>query len=174
MRTTLTLAALVLSFVPAASAHANHPFATVDSLYVRYVGHRPNPVVRHELVHRLLSGAPVLHIEAAILGSHDYFLHHGHSEAGFIHGMFHDVTGRHPSRHETAYWMGRLDRVGHSRYALALEFLRETRYAAPVAVGYTPAPVVITPPAPVVVAPPILPAYPVTPRTGLSISFNLR
>jgi hypothetical protein len=152
----------------AASARADHRDVVVG-WYGRYLGRPAEHHGLHAHVHALRAGTPALQVEAAILGSSEYYVRHGGCIDGYITGLYVDVLGHRPTPREVRYWTARLDHCGN-REVLAVEFLREHRPVvvapAPVPV-YRPAivdPVVVVRPAPVVV-PPVR----VAPSFGLSI-----
>lgn len=51
---------------------------------------------------------------ALILGSDEYYAHHGGTDVGFVSGLYQDILGRSPSTGDLELWVGWL-RSGHSR-----------------------------------------------------------
>jgi hypothetical protein len=76
---------------------------------------------------RLRRGARPEEVQAAMMGSDEYFKLHGSRPRAFIAAMYVDVLGRAPSRSEVNVWMTTLERFGGSRERTALEFLNVAR-----------------------------------------------
>ena len=98
----------------------------VQTWYMKYL-HRPvDPAGLDAWVQQMRCGLPALSVEAAILGSEEYWCTHGHSPHGFVAGLYEDVLGRRACPEEVHFWVCRLQRCG-CRKALAKAFLCETR-----------------------------------------------
>jgi hypothetical protein len=171
----------------------------VQGWYARYLNRQADPAGLDNWVRQLRNGASPEFVQAAILGSDEFYANCGRSPEGYVNGLYGRVLGRKPCRQEIAEWCGNLRRCG-CRIKLAQQFLGSCRrelviappvYQPPVAVpvpAYSPPPVVAVPapvyaPRPVVVAPvqrvyvPVaVPAYPrvYEPVYGSSVGFRLQ
>ena len=98
----------------------------VQKWYLRYL-HRPaDPCGLESWARALRCGTPPVCVEAAILGSDEYYCAHGHCPRGFVIGLYEDVLRRTPCPHDVHYWVCRLKRCG-CRTKLAKEFLCAAR-----------------------------------------------
>ncbi len=120
--------ALVFS-VGAAAAQYGGPRAMVESWYRQYLGRDADPIGLHDHIQALERGTPPLLVQAAILGSAEYYRLNGANPEGFIVGLYRDVLRRPPTPAEMDVWLRRAAR--ESRSDLATRFLRELRVAAP-------------------------------------------
>lgn len=120
---TLAAAALVAVALGATEAKASPcPYTDmVTDWYVRYLNRAPDPGGLHTWVSALRCGADPRDVEAGILASEEYFCRYGHSNPGFVTGLYTDVVGRAPCAHEIEEWMCRLRQIG-CRKRLSLEF----------------------------------------------------
>jgi len=118
----------------------------VESWYHRYLHRPPDACGLENWVRHLRCGASPEFVQAAILGSDEYYCAHGRSAEGYVAGLYADVLGRAACREEIHEWVCNLNRCG-CRVKLAQQFLcaaqRELHAAAaPVATPvYTPQPV---------------------------------
>jgi hypothetical protein len=92
----------------------------LDSWYRRYLG---RPVDQNGL-QSWLAQLGNMNVEAAILGSPEYYDRHGDTPEGFVTGLYVDVLGRQPAAQEVQGWLVRLAQLGGNRTALADDFLR--------------------------------------------------
>jgi Domain of unknown function (DUF4214) len=168
-----------------AKAHNNrHHVDMVNAWYHQYLGRGAEPGGLHTWVSALHCGAEPIDVQASILASDEYLCRHGHSEAGFVTGLYTDILCRTPCAQEVHDWLCRLRAIG-CRKRLALEFFaaagpelarRNSRYE-PITHGHhDPYPRVPVRTAPVV-APvavrPVLPAPPLhTPGRGLRLGVS--
>jgi hypothetical protein len=98
----------------------------VQGWYAQYL-HRPvDPCGLDNWVRQLRCGMSPECVQAAILGSEEYWCAHGHNPKGFVLGLYADVLGRTACEHDVHYWACRLQRCG-CRKALAKEFLCAAR-----------------------------------------------
>jgi hypothetical protein len=121
---TLILAAVVsLGMNPAmASAHWNTA-AIVNGWYHQYL-HRPvDPEGLRTWTAYLRQGASPVWVQANLLGSEEYFLHHGACPRRFVAGLYADVLGRPATIQEIHAWVRQLA-CGGCRVQLALAFLQ--------------------------------------------------
>jgi hypothetical protein len=119
----IPIAALLVGLAVAGAAGAQFRAreALIASWYHRYLHREPDPTGFRDHLQALRGGAPPLVVESEILGSEEYYRHHGATPRGFVLGLFRDVLGRPPTRGEMAYW---LDRVhDDSRAGAARRFL---------------------------------------------------
>lgn len=121
--TTLTAAALVAVALGATEAKASHdPYTDmVTDWYHRYLNRAPDPGGLHAWVAALRCGTDPRDVEASILASEEYFCRYGHSEPGFVTGLYTNVLGRAPGAHEIENWTCRLRQIG-CRKRLSMEF----------------------------------------------------
>jgi hypothetical protein len=130
----------------------------LDSWYRRYLG-RP---VDQTGLEAWLPQLAKINVEAAILGSPEYYNRNGGTPEGFVTGLYVDVLGRQPAPSEVQGWLVRLQQLGWDRTALAGDFLpaaaTELSLRGQPQPGYQPAvPPIVQPP--VTVAPYIAPVY---------------
>ena len=115
----------VLAVAGAARSQPGSAEGLIASWYHRYLHREPDPTGFRDHLQALYGGAPPLVVESEILGSEEYYRHHGATPRGFVLGLFRDVLGRPPTRGEMAYW---LDRVhDDSRAGAARRFLERFR-----------------------------------------------
>ncbi len=105
-----------------AKAH-DSPYADmVRSWYHRYLHRAPDPGGLHTWVSALRGGSSPEEVQANILASEEYFCQHGHSDVGFVAGLYADVLGRGARPEEVEDWLCRLRRLD-CRTQLSREFL---------------------------------------------------
>jgi hypothetical protein len=158
----LALTAAGLAAVMPATARACHEERLVQNFYLRYLQRPADPCGLDNWVRQLRCGMPPECVEAAILGSEEYYCLHGHCPRRFVQALYADVLGRAACGDEIEFWACRLRRCG-CRKALAKDFLCAARrelsgpppgfgppvYAPPVAPVYVPVrPAPVIPPAP--------------------------
>jgi hypothetical protein len=102
----------------------NNQRALVESWYQLFL-HRPaDEGGMRDFMDRLRRGASPLEVQAAMLGSDEYFRLNGSRDRAWIAAMYSDVLNRSPSPREVQGWVQSLRRSGGSRAGTALEFLR--------------------------------------------------
>lgn len=177
----LTAAALLVLGLAGvnANAHACPHTALVQSWYQRYLHRQPDPQGLHTWVSALRQGESPLAVQASILASDEYFCRYGHTNAGFVTGLYTDVLGRAPCAQELADWSHRVRRLG-CRKRTAQEFCAATASAGLPPVLEVPAPHLhghhhVVPPAVVPEFPrtAFRPVRPVYPPVGGPVRFNL-
>ncbi len=115
----LTLAA---GLVPSV-AFAQSDVELVESYYRRYLHRRPDPLGLRNNLYLLRNGATPQDIQAALLGSGDYYNLQGAQDDLWVMGLYEDVLGRRPTNREVDYWLDQLEQT-LSRQATALQFLK--------------------------------------------------
>lgn len=143
--------------------------------YARYLGRPIDPAAMETWGRKLVRGDSPRQVEAALLGSREYFQRNGNNNIGFIRGLFRDVMSTEPQGGQLEYWLEKLNDFGY-RDDLAEHFLKAARKAgaipAPLATPF-PVPTVIEVrpsyivPAPVLGPPPL--AVPVPPPYPLPL-----
>lgn len=128
----------------------------VGDWYARYLGRPLDPQGLEGWGRRLMRGDSPREVEAAILGSNEYFVRNGGTDAAFVQALFRDVVGAPADPAQLNHWLRQLDREDDHRGDLAEKFLRTMRRGAPLPpappplsappVGFNP-PVAIGPPA---------------------------
>jgi hypothetical protein len=113
----------------------------VQSWYARYLHREPDRCGLESWVLQLRTGSSPGRIEAAFLGSDEYYDIHDRCPRGFVLGMYADVLGRGALPAEVEGWVCRLRR--HCRKDVAKEFLcaaqRELAGRVVVPATYVPA-----------------------------------
>jgi hypothetical protein len=105
----------------------NNQRALVESWYELYLHRAADEGGMRDYLARLRQGAGPLEVQAAMVGSDEYFQLHISRERVWIAGMYSDVLNRSPSPREIQGWMQSLNRLGGSRGDTALEFLRSAQ-----------------------------------------------
>jgi hypothetical protein len=106
----------------------------VAGYYQRYLGRTPDAGGLQTWLGAFAAGATQEDVVAAILGSAEYHLRHGGTNAGFVTGLYHDLLGRTPAQSEIDGWLGVL---GHfSRTTVAMGFLTSTEFRTDLIVGW--------------------------------------
>jgi hypothetical protein len=102
----------------------NDQRALVESWYQLYL-HRPSdPAGMRDYLDRLRRGADPLEVQAAFLGSDEYFRLHNSRNRSWVVALYADVLDRSPTPREINHWVQSLNRSGGARDGTALEFLR--------------------------------------------------
>jgi hypothetical protein len=99
----------------------------VESWYHLYL-HRPSDAAgMRDYLDRLRRGQGPLDVQAAMLGSDEYYRLHSNRTRSWVAGMYSDVLDRSPSPRDIQNWMQALNRFGGSREKAAAEFLRSAQ-----------------------------------------------
>lgn len=122
----LGFVALMVCLVPS-NVRAQDDERLIQRFYRMYLHRWPDREGMENNLYLLRTGVPPIEVEAALMGSGEYYQIHGDRPAGFITGMFQDVLRRDPSREDIDYWMDRLDQNNYNRQATALDFLQWAR-----------------------------------------------
>ncbi len=101
--------------------------------YLRYLGRPLDYQGLDGWGRRLALGDNPREIEAAILGSGEYFQRNGGTNIGFIHGLFRDVMGTEPVGGQLEFWLNKLHDLEY-RDDTAEQFLKAVRKARAVPV----------------------------------------
>jgi len=158
MRAFITCAVLTAAALTVSSASAQ-PISgdvagLVDSWYLRYLGRHADPAGLHDHVRAIRHGTPLDVVEAAILGSPEYYVRNGNTPEGFVAALYRDVLGRRADRHEFNHDVRHV--LEGNRHTAIRHVLNERSpaviVASPPPVVYSPAPVYVAP-RPVVVVP---------------------
>jgi len=123
--------------------------------YPRYLGRPLDPQGLEGWGRRLMRGDTPREVEAAILGSNEYFVRNGGNDAAFVQALFRDVVGAPADPAQLNHWLRQLDREDDHRGDLAEKFLKTMRRGAPLPPAPPPP---LNPPAfypPVGTAPPV-------------------
>jgi hypothetical protein len=96
----------------------------VESWYQLYLRRPADPAGLRDFVDRMRRGAGPIEVQAALLGSDEYFRLHGGREGSWVAALYTDVLDRSPSHREVQDWIQTLRRSGGSRESTAAEFLR--------------------------------------------------
>jgi hypothetical protein len=126
--------------------------------YARYLGRQLDEQSFEVWGRKMLRGDSPREVEAAILGSREYFMRQGGNNVGFVRGIYRDVMGTEPAEPQLAYWLHKLSDL-EFRDDFAENFLKTARKNA----AFAPPPVVVAPPAPFPGTPPVI--YPNPPAT---------
>jgi hypothetical protein len=121
------MAAAILSLgLGAVSARAQgwDDVGLVQNWYLQYLQRPADECGLRSWVRQLRCGKPPECVEAALLGSDEYYRLHGCTPEGFVRGLYADVLGRAPGERDLGFWMGRLGACG-CREKLARAFLWE-------------------------------------------------
>jgi hypothetical protein len=97
----------------------------IASWYQRYLGRTPAASEVAGWLPGLRSGQ---NVEAAILGSDEYYQRQGSNPASFVTSLYVNVLSRQPSGQEVQGWLDQLAPLGFDRTALAEEFLGAAQY----------------------------------------------
>jgi hypothetical protein len=97
--------------------------ALVESWYLLYLRRPADPTGLTDKVNRLRRGTGHLEVQAAILGSEEYFRLHGSRPRAWVAGLYADVLDRSPSPREVQNWIQSLSRNRGSRERTAAQFL---------------------------------------------------
>jgi hypothetical protein len=96
----------------------------VESWFQLYLRRPADPAGLRVFVDRMRRGAGPIEIQAALLGSDEYFRLHGSRERSWVAALYTDVLDRSPSHREVQDWIQKLRRSGGTRESTAAEFLR--------------------------------------------------
>ena len=99
----------------------------VQSWYGQFLNRPADPAGLANWVRLLRRGASPEDLEAAILGSQEYYDRKGGHPAVFIRGLYLDVLSRHARAPEVESWLSRLAEYNGDRTRIAAEFLRESQ-----------------------------------------------
>lgn len=97
--------------------------------YDRFLRRTPTAGEVSGWVGAMRSGRTQPQVEAAFLGSPEFYTRSGGTRAGFVTGLYQSVLNRTPSQAEVTHWTTVLDR-GVSREGVALGFTRSAEYQA--------------------------------------------
>jgi hypothetical protein len=81
----------------------------VTTDYVQLLGRVPDTPGLNFFVNALRVGVTQFDVETSIIGSTEYFLDHGNTNAGFVIGAFQNVLGRTPSNPEISFFVQQLN-----------------------------------------------------------------
>lgn len=121
----LTVATLGLTAVEAQAYHPS-PDQLVQGWYARYLGRQADHAGLCNWVDQLRAGRSPEYLEAALIGSDEYWHRNGCSPTGFITALYVDVLGRNPCAAEVQQWCHELRKCGN-RHTLAAKFLCTAR-----------------------------------------------
>jgi hypothetical protein len=109
------------------TASAEYRDDLVDSYYSGFLGRPADPGGLSSWVGQLQSGATDESVQAAILGSSEYYADSGATSAGFVSALYSDLLGRAPDAAGLSYWEAQLG-AGASRSAVAGAILGSSEY----------------------------------------------
>jgi HEAT repeats/Domain of unknown function (DUF4214) len=104
-----------------------HHQRLVESWYQLYL-HRPSDEAgMRDYLGRLRNGQGPMEVQAAMLGSDEYYRLHSARQRPWVVAMYADVLDRSPSARDVQNWLQALVRLGGSREKTAAEFLRSAQ-----------------------------------------------
>ncbi|HUY88576.1 MAG TPA: DUF4214 domain-containing protein, partial [Pirellulales bacterium] len=105
-----------------ALTHSAEYYSTVvDPAYQKYLGRLPDSGGLNYWISQMQSGLTDEHLEAGFIGSTEFYVHSGGSDANWVDAMYADLLGRPADAQGQAYWVGQLA-SGVSRTAVAYGF----------------------------------------------------
>ena len=116
---------------------------TIDRWYHDYLHREPRDVELAVLRRQLQSGKTPQDVQAMLLGSREFYDHHGNNDLQYISALFEDVLHRRPSQEQLRFWLADLDKHHGLRVSFARHFLETVNhpsYHQPVVVENTPPP----------------------------------
>jgi hypothetical protein len=98
--------------------------ALLTSWYQLYLDRAPDEPGMKDFLNQMQQGASPEAIQAAMMGSEEYFKLHGSRKRAWVAGLYADVLDRSPAPEEINGWLQTLERLGGARDRTAEEFLR--------------------------------------------------
>jgi hypothetical protein len=98
--------------------------ALIASWYHLYLDRAPDEAGMRDFLNRMRQGAQPEAIQAAMMGSEEYYKLHGSRKRAWVAGLYADVLDRSPAPREINVWLQTLDRFDGARDRTAEEFLR--------------------------------------------------
>jgi hypothetical protein len=98
--------------------------ALISSWYQLYLDRAPDEPGMKDFLNRMQQGTSPEAIQAAMMGSEEYFTLHGSRKRAWVAGLYADVLDRSPEPDEINVWLQTLERLGGARDQTAEEFLR--------------------------------------------------
>jgi hypothetical protein len=100
------------------------PFADmVAAWYWQFLRRSPEPAGLAAHLAVLHAGVAPIDVQAAIIGSDEYWRRQGSTARGFVRGLYADVLGRSAGPSEVANWLNRFNVTRGNRTRVAREFL---------------------------------------------------
>jgi hypothetical protein len=98
--------------------------ALVESWYQLYLRRAADEAGMRDYLDRLRRGVGPIDVQAAMLGSDEYYQLHGNRPRAWVAGLYADVLARSPSVREIQDWIQTLGKNNGSREQTAADFLR--------------------------------------------------
>jgi hypothetical protein len=128
MRTWMAVAALTTVTLGlgagTAQAQTGTPTVMVQTWYGKYLGRPIDAVNYYAYTQALQAGAPAYAVEAAILGSPEYYARCGSTPEMFVIALYRDVLGTTPLPQDVTYWAQQAALSGRPAVAARLMLLR--------------------------------------------------
>jgi hypothetical protein len=93
-----------------------------------YLGRKPSDKEHAQMMQKVRVGTNGIAIQAAVVGSDEYYKKHGSTTQGFMNAVFSDVVGRKATPAEVATLQAQVNRFG--RYKFAIELISKAQLPA--------------------------------------------